>query len=137
MINQGLLTSNTDQWATPQSFFDTLNAEFNFTLDPCADALNAKCAKFYTKEDDGLTKDWDGERVFCNPPYGKEIGKWVKKCSELRGGQFSGNAYPCENGHTLVSRIHIRESRNPFYQRSLEVRRGKKLCTVPKYDRNF
>ena len=86
MINQGLLTSNTDQWATPQSFFDTLNAEFNFTLDPCADAVNAKCAKFYTREDDGLSKDWNGERVFCNPPYGKEIGKWVKKCSELRGG---------------------------------------------------
>lgn len=86
MLNNGLFTSATDQWATPQSFFDILNAEFNFTLDPCADATNAKCAKFFTKEDDGLSKSWDGEKVFCNPPYGKEIGKWVKKCAEAVAG---------------------------------------------------
>lgn len=86
MINNGLFTSATDQWSTPQSFFDILNAEFNFTLDPCADKLNAKCSKFFTKEDDGLSKSWDGEKVFCNPPYGKEIGKWVKKCAEVVAG---------------------------------------------------
>lgn len=82
MINKGLMSSNTDQWATPQSFFDQLNEEFNFTLDPCADKENAKCKKFYTKEDDGLKKDWGGETVFCNPPYGRAIKDWVKKCSE-------------------------------------------------------
>lgn len=79
MINKGLMTSNTDEWATPQVFFDELNKEFHFTLDPCATKENAKCAKFYTKEDDGLTKDWRNEIVFCNPPYGREIGKWVEK----------------------------------------------------------
>lgn len=80
-------SSRTDNWATPQDFFDKLNAEFHFTLDPCADANNAKCPKFYTKEDDGLTKSWDNETVFCNPPYGRIIGDWVKKASEARGGQ--------------------------------------------------
>ena len=85
-INDGLFTSNTDMWATPQDFFDELNKEFNFTLDPCSTHENAKCEKHYTVEDDGLSKDWTGETVFCNPPYGKEIGKWVKKCMESVGG---------------------------------------------------
>ena len=75
-------SSRTDEWATPQDFFDELNKEFRFTLDPCADKSNAKCAKYYTHKDDGLSKDWSGERVFCNPPYGREIGKWIKKAHD-------------------------------------------------------
>ena len=86
MINNGLFTSATDMWATPQKFFDELNSEFHFTLDPCALPENAKCEKYYTPEDDGLIQNWNGETVFCNPPYGKEIGKWVKKCMETEGG---------------------------------------------------
>ncbi len=66
----------------PQDFFDELNREFNFTLDPCATSENAKCAKFYTVTDDGLKQDWQGEVVFCNPPYGREIKLWVQKCYE-------------------------------------------------------
>ena len=58
MLNSGLFSSLKDQWATPQKFFDQLNTEFNFTLDPCVDNKNAKCSKFYTKDDDGLSKDW-------------------------------------------------------------------------------
>lgn len=77
-----MFSSATDLWSTPQDFFDELNAEFNFTLDPCATRENAKCARFFTVEDDGLKQDWQGETVFCNPPYGREIGKWVKKCYE-------------------------------------------------------
>ena len=78
-------SSLTDQWPTPQALFDELDGEFHFTLDPCADASNAKCAKFYTKDDDGLAQDWDGETVFCNPPYGRQIGRWVEKLSTSRG----------------------------------------------------
>jgi len=77
-----MLSSEDMTWGTPQAFFDELNAEFNFTLDPCATPETAKCRKFYTKEDNGLSKDWTGEVVFCNPPYGSEIKNWVKKCSE-------------------------------------------------------
>lgn len=79
-LTTGLFTSNTDLWATPPQFFEQLNAEFHFDLDPCATAENAKCADFFTPEIDGLKQDWGGRRVFCNPPYGKEIGKWVEKC---------------------------------------------------------
>jgi site-specific DNA-methyltransferase (adenine-specific) len=79
-------SSQTNEWATPQDFFNELDKEFNFTLDPCATKENAKCQKFYTFEDDGLKQSWDGERTFCNPPYGREIGKWVKKASEQVGG---------------------------------------------------
>ena len=80
MLNSGMFTSDTSEWATPQDFFDKLNAEFHFTLDPCATPENAKGGKFYTKEQNGLAQDWTGETVFCNPPYGKEISAWVEKC---------------------------------------------------------
>lgn len=76
---QTMFSSATDLWATPQHLFDSLNATYSFTLDPCATAENAKCAKFYTEADDGLAQNWDGETVFMNPPYGREISKWVKK----------------------------------------------------------
>jgi len=84
MMNKGLFTSKTDEWETPQELFDELNEEFNFTLDPCATKENAKCDKFYTKKENGLIQDWSGERVFMNPPYGRVIGKWVKKASESK-----------------------------------------------------
>ena len=78
-----MFSSKTDQWTTPQDFFDELNLEFHFTLDPCADKDNHKCMKYFTKEDDGLQQDWGGETVFCNPPYGRNLtGQWVKKASE-------------------------------------------------------
>ena len=75
-----MFSSKTDEWPTPQSLFDELNEEFHFTLDPCSTDENAKCEKHYTKEQDGLAQSWERERVFCNPPYGREIGKWVEKC---------------------------------------------------------
>lgn len=74
-----MFSSRSDEWETPQAFFDELNREFQFTLDPCADKYNHKCQAYYTKEQNGLMQDWEGERVFCNPPYGREIDKWVKK----------------------------------------------------------
>lgn len=82
MITRGMMSSNTPEWATPQRLFDELDAEFHFTLDPCSTHENAKCEKHYTREDDGLSKQWGGEIVFCNPPYGRELPKWVKKCYE-------------------------------------------------------
>ena len=79
-------SSKSNEWSTPQDFYDQLNAEFSFTLDPCATHENYKCEKYYTIEDDGLTQSWDNEVVFCNPPYGREIKHWVKKASEAKGG---------------------------------------------------
>lgn len=77
-----MFSSKSDEWETPQNLFDKLNKEYNFTLDPCCTDDNHKCEKYYTLKDDGLSKDWSGETVFVNPPYGRSIGKWVKKCYE-------------------------------------------------------
>lgn len=82
MINKGLMSNNSNEWATPQYLFDKLNSEFHFTLDPCSTAKNHKCNKYYTKEDNGLLQNWNNETVFVNPPYGKDIKQWVKKCYE-------------------------------------------------------
>lgn len=71
-------SSETDLWATPQDFFDKQNAIYNFTLDVCANDENAKCKKYFTKDDDGLKKDWVGN-CWMNPPYGREIKQWMKK----------------------------------------------------------
>ena len=75
-----MFSSKRDDWETPQWLFDELDSEFHFTLDPCADKENHKCEKYFTKEQDGLAQSWEGETVFCNPPYGKEIKKWVERC---------------------------------------------------------
>jgi phage N-6-adenine-methyltransferase len=76
-----MFSSKTDLWSTPQDFFDKLNREFGFDIDVCALPSNAKCKKFYSPADDGLSQEWKGV-CWCNPPYGREIGKWVKKAYE-------------------------------------------------------
>lgn len=104
-IHQSLFSSRTDEWSTPRSFFDELNVEFRFTLDPCATFQNAKCRLFFAKEDDGLSQDWGRHRVFCNPPYGRTMQQWARKCfeSSLRGA-------------TVVLLAHARTDTRWFHQ---------------------
>lgn len=85
-----MFSSKTDLRATPQDFYDQLDEEFHFTLDPCATHENHKCDKYYTKEEDWLKQSRDNEIVFCNPPYWREIKNRVEKASLARGG---GNRY--------------------------------------------
>lgn len=131
-------SSKTDNWSTPQWLFDQLNEEFHFTLDVCADPQNAKCVQYFTREQDGLSKEWDGT-VWCNPPYGRTIGLWVKKVVEFvaNGGGTCGHAAPCQNRHPVVSRLHLRESRNPFSPGKATIRKCYRKCTLPQYDRNL
>jgi len=68
-----------DSWETPDYFYKLLDSLFHFTLDPCATPENAKCKRWFTKEDDGLSKTWYGETVFVNPPY-SNLAEWVEKC---------------------------------------------------------
>jgi phage N-6-adenine-methyltransferase len=85
-ITRGLMSSQTDEWATPQKLFDELNKEFRFTVDVCADDWNYKCPTYFTKETDGLSQNWTGV-VWMNPPYGREISKWMAKAVDSwRGG---------------------------------------------------
>jgi phage N-6-adenine-methyltransferase len=73
-------SSSNNTWGTQQEFFDRLDEEFEFTLDPCASHENTKCDfNYYTEVEDGLTQDWEGECVFMNPPYGRDIVAWLKK----------------------------------------------------------
>ena len=76
----------TDVWATPEWLFEALDREFGFTLDPCADATNAKCQRYFSIEQNGLLRDWGRETVYMNPPY-SDVGDWVRKAygSALEG----------------------------------------------------
>lgn len=68
-------------WSTPQETFDELNREFAFETDVCALPENAKCDRYFTPADDGLAQDWRGS-CWMNPPYGRQIGHWMRKAYE-------------------------------------------------------
>lgn len=106
MLNQGLFSSEKQDWCTPQQFFDELDAEFHFVLDAAATHQNSKCKRCFTPEDDGLIQNWDvGGAVYCNPPYGKEIGLWVKKAYE-----------EAQKGITIVMLIPARTDTKYFHE---------------------
>lgn len=98
-------SSKSNEWETPQEVFDALNEEFHFTLDPASTDTNAKCRKHYTMKEDGLSKDWKGERVFLNPPYGTEIKKWVKKAWDefSGGGRTHRSTYPSQDRYLVLA----------------------------------
>lgn len=81
MNQKVMFSSKSELWETPQEFFDELNREFGFQTDVCASPENAKCEAFYTQEQDGLSQERTGI-CWCNPPYGRQIGKWVGKAAE-------------------------------------------------------
>ena len=91
MVSNVHFSSKTVEWYTPQDFYDRLHAKYGFTLDVCATSDNAKCERYFTIEDDGLKQDWTGT-CWMNPPYGREIGKWVKKAYES---SLSGSTVVC------------------------------------------
>ena len=78
-LQKAMVSSKCNTWETPWRFFNDLNNEFKFTLDPCAEDKTAKCRRYYTIETNGLDKDWSNEVVFMNPPYGGHTGDWIKK----------------------------------------------------------
>lgn len=77
-----MFSSKTAEWTTPQNFYDRLDQEFGFTLDPCSTDTTAKCSSYYTEADDGLSQSWAGHSVFMNPPYGRSIKNWIRKAYE-------------------------------------------------------
>lgn len=80
MNTELMFSSKSDLWETPQDLFDELDKEFHFNLDVCALPENTKCAAYYTPEMDGLSQPWYG-RCWCNPPYGRQVGRWVRKAA--------------------------------------------------------
>ena len=97
MKTEVIFSSATDLWATPQDFFEKYNQRFNFQVDVCALAENAKCEKFFTPADDGLSQSWTGV-CWMNPPYGRTIGKWVEKAAQAAN----------DNGATVVCLLPAR-----------------------------
>ena len=89
MNTEVMFSSKTDAWATPADFYQKLNSEFHFDLDPCADEYNHKCDLYFDKNTNGLLQSWGGHNVFVNPPYGREIGNWVEKA--FRTNEEHGN----------------------------------------------
>lgn len=96
--------SATDDWATPQALFDELNAEFHFDLDPCASVKNHKCARYFTKAQNGLVQDWGRSIVWVNPPYGRPIGLWMAKAQDA-----------CAAGATVVMLVPARTDTKWFH----------------------
>lgn len=97
-------SSATDLWATPQTLFEELDAEFDFSLDVCALSTNAKCSRYFTPEIDGLVQPWGGV-CWMNPPYGKAIGKWVQKAFES-----------AQAGVTVVCLLPLRTDTNWWHE---------------------
>lgn len=121
-MNAALLSSKNMCWCTPQDFFDKLNAEFGFVLDPAATDKTAKCSLYYTPETDGLSQSWDrGGAVFCNPLFVPRSASGFKRLSRKRGGVSDCFTYPSADRHSIFSRLHLRESGNPLRARAATV----------------
>ncbi len=88
MMTKGMYTSNSEEWGTPQGLFDRLNKEFHFTFDICASKENAKCPRYYTKEEDALKQEWGG-RHMDEPSVRKtnrKLGQKSKRSGKARKG---------------------------------------------------
>ena len=105
-FTSGMRSSASDEWTTPRWLFDLLDEEFHFTLDAASTDENALCERHYTEDDDSLSKSWDGEIVWLNPPYGRRIGAFMRKASEIAGGGValhSFRAAPTRHGGSRMS----------------------------------
>ena len=119
MMNAGLFSSKSAEWATPRDFYKELDAEFHFDLDPCSTHDNAKCALHYTIEDDGLTQDWGGAKSLLQSAIWErdcEVGEEVLRGKqELRG---SGSTTPRQDRYTVVPFVCLWQSKGgPLYPR--------------------
>lgn len=79
MIQKDMYSRKSDEWETPDAFFQDLDKEFHFNLDACATEENHKCERYFTIEQDGLSQNWGGCCVWCNPPY-SNVKAWIRKC---------------------------------------------------------
>ena len=132
MITKGLMSSNTDEWATPKLFFQELDNKYHFTLDPCATKENHKCDKYYTKEDNGLEKSWGGEIVYVNPPYGREISKWVEKAyMENKKGAFIVMLLPARTDTRWFHNYIYKKHEIEFIKGRIKFNDGKQAAPFP------
>lgn len=155
-FNQGVFfnpDTTTDVWETPQGFYNSMNELYKMNLDVCAFPNNAKCERYFTPEQDGLKQRWEG-RIWMNPPYGREIGKWVRKAYEEveRGNaEIAVCLVPartcsqwwhdfCMKGEVMFIRHRLRfggaKTNAPFPNAVVVFRRGVDRKTFATLDRN-
>lgn len=135
-----MFSSATAEWSTPQDFFDELNKEFGFNLDPCCTHENAKCEDHYTKEDNGLEQNWGGADRICQPsvrkgdrPLGQEIVR-----GKSQGRYNGGNVNPSEDRYPVFPRVYLPQGpTNPVYPGSPQIRRIRQLGPFPVNGSNF
>lgn len=108
-------TESSDQWATPADIFGPLDDEFRFDLDVAASATNAKCASYFTEQDNRLWHRWAPRRCWMNPPYGGETTRWVAKAAaEASDGALVVGLLPARTDtawfheHVLASGAEVR-----------------------------
>lgn len=125
-------SSASDEWETPQALFEELSWLFGgFTLDPCATSDNAKCARFFTREQDGLSQSWTGHKVFLNPPYGRVIGRWVEKAfQESRNGALVVCLLPARTD-TRWWQEYVRRGQVWFLRGQLKFGQAKNAAPFP------
>jgi phage N-6-adenine-methyltransferase len=117
---KALMSSVRTNWGTPRKLFESLHQEFQFTLDACASADNAKCVNSLVDgQVDALTVPWRGV-VWCNPPYGRQIRKWIEKAwNEARSGATVVMLLPCRTDtswwHDFCLQGEIRFLRGRLY----------------------
>ena len=105
-MNKALFSSEKMDWETPDELFEELNKEFRFTVDVASSHENAKTRRHYTQEENGLLQNWGGETAWCNPPYGRELTKWIEKCAKEAE----------SNGATVVMLIPARTDTKAFHE---------------------
>ena len=114
-MNRELMFSRkSDEWATPQDFFDRLDAEFDFTLDPCATEENHKTPAYYTAADDGLQKNWGGAASILQSTVLQDISVGTEVLRRITQTRNRGCAsYSVKNGYKIFSRLHHTQERDP------------------------
>ena len=132
MVNKALFTSESDEWATPQEIFDELDREFDFNLDPCANETNAKCARYFSDADDGLTQKWGGLPSFLQSALFSNISMGRKSISgEHERGDSRRFTHTGADRYKIFSRFYIAPLRDTVHQGTPQVWKRKKLGAVP------
>ena len=118
-LSKALFSSTKEDWATPQDFFDKLDEEFHFDLDPCADAENAKCKEYFTKEENGLLKDWGAAVASSAIHHTAEHQRANRSGSVTREAKKPGTVVvaliPARTDTKVFSRLHIPQSGNSLH----------------------
>lgn len=112
-----MFSSKDMTYETPQWLFNKLNSVFNFNLDVCAVPGTAKCNTYYTPEIDSLKQNWKGN-CWCNPPYGREVGIWLKKAYDES----------VKNNATIVCLIPSRTDTK--YEHEIVFKYAKAICFI-------